>query len=93
MKKLKFVIAAMVIAVGVVGVFAFSVDEKEPVQQMYDLRETPTGPILETGTAAEINAYSNEHYDECTGNGENCTYVFEAGTSTRETSLERHEVE
>ncbi|UGU18106.1 DUF6520 family protein [Sinomicrobium kalidii] len=93
MKRLKFALAAMVIAVGVVGVFAFSADEKEPVQQMYDLKETINGPVLFTGTAAQIDSHSDINYEECTGDGQNCTYVFEAGTSTRETSLERHQVE
>jgi len=84
------------------GAFAFA-DSKEEAKAapstteasasdvMYDLKESPTGPTLFSGNEAAIISYNNANYQDCNGAGDNCTYVYEQGTSTRNTSLERHE--
>ncbi len=62
---------------------------KTATEQIYELKESPSGSVLFEGTESEIQEYNESNYLECDGNGANCTYVYQQGTSTRNTALER----
>ncbi len=61
MTKFKFAIAAIVLAVGVIGAFAFSVNEKEPVmevvqQELYWFYLDGNGDVIPQMTEPELQS-------------------------------------
>ena len=91
MKKLQIALLGIALTMGIFGAFANShtaMPVHNSTDPQYDVQDAAGGPILFTGTAAEVMAWEYSHYPLCNGGPISCTKVYNAGTATEEILLE-----
>ena len=90
MKKLKFAVAATIIAVGVVGAFAFNADEKEPVKE--DVQTFYYRVDAISGTDYQIHAIQMPS-NTCPGGGDACEFSSpdQLGSSVPKSDVDNEE--
>ncbi|MBS1974239.1 MAG: hypothetical protein JST13_07790 [Bacteroidetes bacterium] len=91
MKKIRFSALALAVIIGAFGALAarpIPATKTSSLDQQYDIRLSPTGPVQFTGDATAVNNWNAANLPGCTGLTIKCDYVYKSGTSVEVTGLE-----